>query len=309
MTELLNAVIENNIEEVKRLLEDKKYLRDTALHVVDVIVEDEEDEEDEEGTFYSPIAYALRKGHIEMVRFFLEKGVKINLSFAILIANEDIVNMLLEEVVDVNDDQHSQGCETPLLSAVQSGNYEITKRLLEKGANVNATPPGYGSSYRTPLEVAVGNGNVELMNLLIKEGGDINVKDDRHFLLRDAVCNGRTEVVEFLLDKGIEIDIRNALGNTTLRDAVKKGHTDIVKLLIEKGADVNTKDNKGRTPLDVAIWKEQDEIKCLLLANGAVSTPGAVFLNPPSFDSWDVNESIDWKGAFSNAKSLSGDAD
>jgi ankyrin repeat protein len=70
-----------------------------------------------------------------------------------------------------NPESAEQG-ETPLHIAVKTGNKEITKFLLDKGADVNV-----GDKYEaTPLHFACRNGDGYIARMLVEFGGDLTIK-------------------------------------------------------------------------------------------------------------------------------------
>lgn len=68
---------------------------------------------------------------------------------------------------------------TPLMKAIEQGNKEIIKLLLENGAEVNAEIPiGIASeqtSFITPLLIAIEKSNLELCQLLIARGAHVSI--------------------------------------------------------------------------------------------------------------------------------------
>lgn len=86
----------------------------------------------------------------------------------------------------------------------------------------------------------------------------------------NACKNNQKAIVQTFLKKGgINLDKRDALGNTPLFYASQKGARDIVKLLVENGADVNLANNHSSTPLHIVSQSGNKEIVAVLLENGA----------------------------------------
>ncbi|RYP62353.1 hypothetical protein DL771_009766 [Monosporascus sp. 5C6A] len=83
-----------------------------------------------------------------------------------------------------------------------------------------------------------------------------------------AAYIGIKKAVEALLKK-VDIDSKNAKGQTPLLGAVVNGHKAVVKLLLDTGkADVDAKDNYGWTPLWCAAANGYEAIVKLLLNTG-----------------------------------------
>ncbi|GKU11969.1 unnamed protein product [Fusarium langsethiae] len=160
-------------------------------------------------------------------------------------------------------------CFTDLMIASYYGHYVIVKRLLDKGAEIEAKDSEYG---RTPLLWAARNGHDAIVKLLFDKGAEIDAKDeDGRTPLLWAAAKGHDAIVKLLVDKGVEIDAKDSkYGQTPLSRAAGNGHEAIVKLLLDKGAEIDAKDsNYGQIPLLLAAAKGHDAIVKLLVDKGA----------------------------------------
>jgi len=84
---------------------------------------------------------------------------------------------------------------TPLHAAAENGMLKTVKKLLEKGAEVNAVDLR-GS---TPLHFAAENGHSEIVSLLVQRGANINAMDSKgDTALVRALNNSQTAVVAIL---------------------------------------------------------------------------------------------------------------
>ena len=100
--------------------------------------------------------------------------------------NIKAVKQHLAAGTDVNAKEEDLLGWTPLHYTATSGNRQITKLLISKGANVNAI-----NSYNyTPLHGATCNGHKEIAELLIANGADVNARDN----------GGKTPLDETMLD-------------------------------------------------------------------------------------------------------------
>jgi len=120
---------------------------------------------------FTPLGLACYFGHEDSARYLLLKGAEVNtcsrngynvypLHSAVAANNADITKILLEAGADVNVVQISG--ITPLHSAAHHGNIELIILLLEAGANVNAKT-GEG---KTAAEMALLSGFDELAKIL-----------------------------------------------------------------------------------------------------------------------------------------------
>jgi len=76
-------------------------------------------------------------------------------------------------------------------------------------------------------------------------------------------------VVRLLLAKDVDIELRDAEGETALHQAAGKGQDDVVRLLLNSGAEVSGRKNDGSIALHLAArWGHESTVR-LLLERGA----------------------------------------
>lgn len=111
-------------------------------------------------------------------------------------------------------------------------------------------------------------GEVSLLNYLLDGGMDINSKDAYgDTALIAAAGNGRAVIVKLLLDRGAKINLTNDEAHTALMSAAARGDYELVHTLIGAGADVNVKNNQGETALFLATqYGHPSTVKVLLNA-------------------------------------------
>lgn len=81
-----------------------------------------------------------------------------------------------------------------------------------------------------------------------------------------------------ILEEGkVNIDHKDANGNTVLLDETKLGHIEVCEILIDNRADIDSKNKCGDTPLRDACLSNNFEMTLFLLNKGAKET----VLNPP----------------------------
>ena len=152
----------------------------------------------------TPLEWAARKGHAEVVKALLDNGA------------------------DANVSRHVDGV-TPLYIAAQNGNTKVVKLLLDNKADVNASRHTDGV---TPLYIAALCGHTEVVKLLLDNKADVNARDtDGVTPLYVAALNGHTEVVKLLLANKADVNARRDNGEKPI-DAARRNHrVEIVKLL------------------------------------------------------------------------------
>jgi ankyrin repeat protein len=137
-----------------------------------------------------------------------------------------------------------------LLQAAEDGNVDKVQKLLDKGANIEAT----NDDGWTPLHWACRNGCVEVVEMLLDKRANIEARDNGGWTpLHEACYKGHVEVVKLLLDKGTNIEATDDdLGWTPLHAACFWGRVEVVEMLLARGANAEATDNNGKTPLDLA---------------------------------------------------------
>lgn len=96
------------------------------------------------------------------------------LGLACFFGHEDIARYLLLKGAEVNVASKNELKVYPLHSAVAADNADITKILLEAGADANVVQ----QSAVTPLHSAARNGNIEIIILLLEAGSNVKARMD-----------------------------------------------------------------------------------------------------------------------------------
>jgi ankyrin repeat protein len=148
------------------------------------------------------------------------------------------------------------------MHGAMSGNVDIVKAILDKGADINARDER-GSSALTWAAVMDHSEVVKLLKSL-------GAKSD----LWIASLTGDKDEAKQFLDKGADVNAVDGLGFTPLMNAAKKGRTAVVKLLLAKGADPTAKRPiRNRTAIDDALRGGSVEMVVMLLERGTGSLP------------------------------------
>jgi len=225
---------------------------------------------------------------------------------AALFSDAAAVEDLLKRGADPN--QTDSVGATALMLAVSD--LEKSRRLIERGANVNARSTNLG---RTPFLIAAGYpGSVDVLALLLERGADLRAKDTAGFsALGLAMLNADLEVVRFLVARGLDpndvpvVALRAALGRARpdmieylmarglkvppdiLIGAANWQSPELIARWIKTGADVNARSaSYGSTPLLKAASSELAGAQTLqlLLENGA----------NPNAETTEGERALDW---------------
>ncbi len=157
---------------------------------------------------------------------------------------------------------------TPLHWAVESGNLDMVRLLVEKGGPVNARR----GDRRAPSHVAIfgfhrywrREEKPEILNYLLENGAE-------HSLLIVAATGNVERVRELLREDSSRANALDPIGRRPLSCAAEIGHVELVRLLLEHGADPNGGELicQGGYALNIAAFNNHLEVTRLLLEYGA----------------------------------------
>ena len=140
-------------------------------------------------------------------------------------SSEDIAVNL----IDVN--AQDQTGYTPIIVAIESGNNEILKVLVENGANLYEKHPVFG---KLTLHTACYYENEDAVEILLKADRKLvnaHSGNDGWLPLQDATLKSNARIVEILLKYGANPLLTDARGGTPMDMATEFGKGVIVKLL------------------------------------------------------------------------------
>jgi ankyrin repeat protein len=116
--------------------------------------------------------------------------------------------------------------------AVDEGDLEVFRLLLNRGADINAQGGNSGSAVST----AAREHNTMLKELL-EHGADAALGGS--VALVSAARYANNEAISILLDHGADLHCQEGVAGRALHVAAKEGNVSTVKLLLDRGADVN----------------------------------------------------------------------
>jgi ankyrin repeat protein len=154
---------------------------------------------------------------------------------------------------------------TALMKAVDQNDIAAVRKLIAQGVNVNELEPNGDA----PLIMAAYQGHTEITRLLLEAGADVGALDPgmKATALHAAAYAGRTEAAKLLVQHGIDIDKQGPYnGYTALHDAIWQNNIDVAKVLIDAGASLHLKANNGQTPLDFAKARHAAQIVAMIEA-------------------------------------------
>ena len=140
-----------------------------------------------------------------------------------------------------------------LINAVYGRRESLVIDLITQGVDVN----GVNADGDTPLSTAIESGNHKMIQLLLKEGSNVNhkLKQEKMNLLMYAIDkqgSRSSTTIKTLLKAGIQIDARDKDGKTALIYAAINDDSNTLRTLIKAGANLKAHDRKSLRALNYA---------------------------------------------------------
>jgi uncharacterized protein len=269
--------------------------------------------DDPDGT--TPLHWAVRANDTALAQRLLHSGANPDaanrygvtpLSLAAENASAPIIQALLQAGAHPTD--------SILMTAARTGNAEVVRMLLSRGADANARESSLGE---TALMWAAAENHPDTVRALIEHGADPNARSEKLVYPKDrfglegvttilprgnwtalmySARQGSLEGAQALAEMGADLNLADPDGTTPVVLAIINGHFDTAAMLTEKGADPNIADVTGMAALYAAVdmntlgeiygrpaRKSTDKLRALdllpiLLAHGA--NPNATLKTP-----------------------------
>jgi ankyrin repeat protein len=189
----------------------------------------------------TPLIKAAWDGDEPIIAALLAAGAKVNakatdtgetaLLNAVSRKHVEIVKVLLKAGADVSAKNRFDF--NALTSAVAAGDEELAALLLDAGANAETE-----TSTLTPLMFAASSGNVDMIRFLVKRGAKVNhgAKEGKQTALLSAIYGAHVDAVQALVDLKADVNAKMTDGDTPLKAAMKGDQDDVVKILKAAGA-------------------------------------------------------------------------
>ncbi|KAJ8682973.1 hypothetical protein QAD02_018765 [Eretmocerus hayati] len=274
--EAIDAIMENDVEKLRRLTETRLEDHDEARFTI----------------LYATIQYAS----LEMTKLLLDAGFHRDY-YTTTLDNQQIfsplheafkiedrktcwemITLLVESGVSPkNEYLYSESC---MYKAVALGDFEMVRYLIHNGADVkfsdNECAKGIHRTTCHPLlhtAISKLDGDVclEMVKLLIEFGADVNVKGSGETLLHLTASqkSNSCEILKLLLGAGANLNCLDHYGASPLAQAAYHGDTELMKQMIAAGAEVNLSKKCIKSPLYNAVRNHHKEAVQLLLESGA----------------------------------------
>lgn len=149
---------------------------------------------------HTALSLAIRGGHVEVVKWLVHNGADVN--------------------------GRCKYGQTPLHHAVRQGSIDLVDWLLDHGAQIDAVE--FSCTFLPVISCAAETGRIEILQRLLERGADLEATDnDEATPLFLAAQYGHGEVVAFLLRQGARNDRRDKFGRSPAEVAKIHGFPDI----------------------------------------------------------------------------------
>ena len=180
------------------------------------------------------------------------------------VGDEDAIKRLIDKGANPNASD-AKGRSALLLSVI-AGHDDAAEALLRRGARVETAD----DEGKTALMWAADAGHMDVAELLLKRGADIAARDKYgQTALIDAAWRGRHKIIEMLLRINADANARSIEGITALMWSAVNGYPEAARQLIAAGATVDTPDKNRFTPLIRAAWNGHTKVVAVLIEAGA----------------------------------------
>lgn len=157
---------------------------------------------------------------------------------------------------------------TPLLAAIEGGNLDIVRMLLDNGGDPKRETKAPDSCNGIMLAFRYGHTAIAEY-LLDHDYFELENSDNLfNYTLLHQAAYGSVDCVKMLLGKGANVNASSAFQVTPIHSAVSAGNPAVVAELLAHGADANATDKFGRTPLYLACNSFNLQIVKLLVEEG-----------------------------------------
>ena len=173
--------------------------------------------------------------------------------------------------------QQNQYGETVLMeSARYFSDSDITKKLIELGANIFARD----NTGATPLMYACIHQNCDIVDLFLQHNSVPYATDNHGFTpLMMVAANNNVEIAKHLINYGAALNTQNECGDTALTIATQNENKDMVSFLLRTKADRTLKNKAGKNARRIAYDTGNRDILRLFVQQESVFQKVVSFLS------------------------------
>ena len=177
--------------------------------------------------------------------------------------HESVLAEALDKTIHTEKEEVLKERYDQLIAAVESGDIEKLKSLIDQGVDIDETVYG---KFSPPLALAVKMGNRAVIEFLLNNGADPNVADtDGCSMLSIALKEGHLEIVKLFLSDSDNRPTLDLLYAGKYKKPMSEDDIIKVKEKLRSFKHYDSPDNFGKTPLMYAISSkkisDEDRIK------------------------------------------------
>jgi ankyrin repeat protein len=281
---LINAVTHDNFDEVKKIINDNPFLKD-SIHTIKT-----------KDTNETLLEIASRRGRVNIVKFLLKKGYFSDLKEPIVKAikhnRPNVTRILIKNIIDDTNEENRQYRINHMLYRLINHSdlrktYNIIKTLINAGAN-----PNEGSGFAEPLLIILikrydGDWEHSLFHVLNIDGDGGAIYPTEAQMTRVQKMNHEKlqktiNIMKLLIQKGADVNYRGCevideydygyeinfsdYTKCVIDYALKYGKTPLLKVLLMNNANPDNPDENGNTPLmdEAGRYSDSENIDLLL---------------------------------------------
>jgi len=177
----------------------------------------------------SPLLLACYYHKDQVIKTILNHLTTITIHESCAIGLVQQIEAMLKQKPEVIDEISSHGF-TPLGIATHFGQTDVVRILLAKGADPNiCSQNGY---HVYPLHTALTGGYDEISKMLIEAGANVNVAQHLRITpLHIAAQQGNIDIIIILLENGADVRATTEMGVTASDLALEKGYKELAEIL------------------------------------------------------------------------------
>jgi ankyrin repeat protein len=173
---------------------------------------------------------------------------------------DEIVRILLDAGADAWWQDHRGGWSA-IAEACKEGHLSTVQLLLNHDKDLLEIACKYGDTIRnTPLLVAIQSGQSEIVRFLLDRGANVRRTGRDGFTALMTVCSGQDlEIMRLVAAADVDVEARDDFQRTALHHAANHGRIEFMReLILHYNANMFVVDKYGVTPFDWIYWRTND---------------------------------------------------
>ncbi len=192
----------------------------------------------------------------------------------------EMTQLLLKNGAEVNS--VTQSGRTALYLAADNNYPEVVKALLSYSPDLEVTIiDEVKGNTRWALSAAVGNGSAEVTRLLLEAGANVDHQDQHNNVpLHFAALQNQEDVLRILMEYNPKVNLVDDDGDTALNCINPRTSVAIVKILVNGGADCNIRNKLQNSPICRAALSQNTDVLEYLAKKTTIDVVGGIWGGP-----------------------------